>query len=159
MAGDLERFLQQAAERLRERAAQAQGASPNRPRQLPRQPVRQAERARQFEDEVVEAEIVDAQVLNPRELGPDPLSNIDTRPGLAQVISLADEKMADHVHDVFDHEVMHLSGASEALKKESDKNSQVTRREMQSSPLVDMLRNPETLRAAFLASEIFQRKF
>lgn len=156
MAGDLERFLQQAAERLAERVNQ--GAQQPARRQPPR-PVRQAERQPvQQEPEILEAEIVE-DIAHRRELGPDPLSNIDTRPGLAQEISLADEKMAGHLHEHLDHDIMHLRDASNAL--EASPASRVeSRRDYQDSvtPLVQMLRNPDTIRTAFIASILFERR-
>lgn len=165
MAGDLEKFLQQAAERLAQKVNQAQNP-PRRPSSppptTPPPRVRSAERAPpRFEPEIVEAEIIDS-LANRRELGPDPLSNIDTRAPLAREISLADEKMSDHLHEVFDHEVMHLKKASAGFsqsKSETDKSINLERREHSVSPLVDMLRQPATLRAAFIAGEIFKRKF
>lgn len=162
MAGDLEKFLQEAAERLAQRVNQSN--APAEKRKPPRQ-VRQSERA-PLEPELVDAEIVDAEIVssgNPRELGPNPLSNIDTRQSLAQEVGRADEKMAEHIQDVLDHDVGRLGDASDGFsgagKQSSSKiASQVDRREHMVSPLVDMLRRPETLRAAFIASEIFKRK-
>ncbi len=162
MAGDLERFLQQAAERLSEKVNQ--GQQPRRP-QRPQPPVRQAERAR-LDPDIVDAEIVEAEMVQPasrRQLGPDPLSDIDTRAPLAQQIGLADEKMAGHLQEAFEQEAPRLKQASNMLADgdgyESNDKSQVERRERSVSPLVDMLRQPQTLRAAFIASEIFRRKF
>ncbi len=163
MAGDLERFLQQAAERLKQKLEQAAPPAPPPP---PRAPVRQAERARPvLNAEVIDAEILDVQPVDrtERSLGPNPLSNLDTRPALAQQIGLADERMSGHVRDVFDHNVMGLKQASEALKGNSTNQtnirSEVTKRSHQVSPLVNMLRSSDTLRSAFIASEIFARKF
>ncbi|MEZ6137152.1 MAG: hypothetical protein R3C53_19865 [Pirellulaceae bacterium] len=158
MPSDLERFLQQAAERLKQKMEQGNAPSPTRPAQPIRPaPVRQAERAPpQFEPEIIDAEVID---LSRRELGPDPLSNIDTRPELAREINQADEKMSGHLHDVFDHSVSNLHSASAALSTNTGKGSELTIRKRQVSPLVDMLRQPESLRAAFIASEIFTRKF
>jgi hypothetical protein len=168
MAGDLERFLQEAAERLAQKVNQAQKPKQAaRPPQRPVQPpsVRRAERAPpRLDPEIVDAEIIEPYgTANRRELGPDPLSNIDTRPELAQVISNADEKMSGHLHDVFDHDVMALKQASSALTHnsggETDKKIDLQQRQRSVSPLVDMLRQPKTLRAAFIASEIFKPKF
>ena len=162
MAGELERFLQQAAERLAERVKQ--GQKPPRPvaKQLP---VRQAERTR-FAPDIVDAEIVEttnSEDLNRRELGPNPLSNLDTLPPLAQTISLADEKMASRVHEDLDHNLVQLRQASSALgparSPGTSVSSIVQRRTVAVSPLVEMLRDPKTIRAAFVASEIFHRKF
>ena len=175
MVSDIEKFLQQAAERLAQKANQGSNQGTRRPapkRPPPQSPrpshsVGQAERSRRpIHPEVVDAQVVEAEVVQPsrsvdRRRGPDPLSSIDTRPELAQVIDHADEKMADRVHQDLDHEMMHLSKASSAL--DSDQTGKeghgLTRHQYAVSPLVDMLRNPETLRAAFIAGEIFRRKF
>lgn len=180
MANDLERFLQQAAERLAEKVNQAQqpkqGARPQPPARAPaepRQDVRQEPRRltptpatlqrpapAQMEPNVVDAIVVET---NRREQGPNPLSKLDTRPGLAQEISNADEEMAEHIRQELDHDIMNLKDASLALSGSSNEashgRSKVSRRKHAVSPLIDMLRQPESLRAAFLASEIFRRKF
>ena len=164
MAGDLERFLQQAAERLKQKMEQG-----NKPRPAPQPtkqppPVRQAERVRQtLESAPVHGEIVEAKLAGQQpELGPNPLSNIDTRSHGPTDVDYADERMSGHLQEVFDHDVMQLQKASSALgggAGQSGKGSQVTTRQHDVSPLVQMLRNPATLRSAFIASEIFARKF
>ena len=152
MANDLEKFLQQAAERLAQKAGNRNAPSrpsnslPSATRNQPQPPVA----------EVVTAEVVESspQFGNLRESGPDPLSTIDTRPGLAQNISQADERMLDHVHQVFDHKLSNLKAASSSLRAQPalDNTPQPV------NPIVEMLRNPNTLRAAYIASEIFKRK-
>jgi hypothetical protein len=107
-------------------------------------------------------------------MGDDPLSSIDTRPSvahemrdhLAESISQTDERAAGRVHQVFDHDVSTLPSASNALKSNASKSSdqtstavEVNRRGRMSSPFLRMLRKPDTLRAAFIAGEIFRRKF
>ncbi|MEZ6076777.1 MAG: hypothetical protein R3C56_14275 [Pirellulaceae bacterium] len=113
-----------------------------------------------IEDEIVEAEVIET---SRREDGPNPLSSIDTRPGLAQAISQTDERMAGHMHDVFDHDVSKLRKPSAALKSsvkgETEKSIDLHRREQQVSPFIQMLRQPDSLKAAFIASEVFKRKF
>lgn len=165
MPSDLERFLQQAAERLAEKVNQAQGAKrPPAPR--PPRSVRQAERQR-LDPDIVDAEILDeeivppkvARVSNRRELGPDPLSNIDTRPGLAQKISQADERMQEHVQDQLDHDIVQLRDASQALtRNNTSTEAQSSSRTPKPHAIIGLLRNPDTLKAAFIASEIFKRK-
>ncbi len=163
MAGDLERFLQEAAERLAQKVNQGQPQKkPVRP-----QPIRQAERAR-IDPDILDAEIIEADAdpvptLVPREKGPDPLSSLDTRPPLAQSIDQADERMTAHIHGALDHRVVNLRASSPALQRggsmDDKRGSQVERRQRMVSPLMNMLRQPETLKAAFIASEIFKRKF
>ncbi|MCR9296049.1 MAG: hypothetical protein NXI32_25315 [bacterium] len=165
MPGDLERFLQQAAERLAEKVRQSEQASAAPPprRDAPKN-IRQAERAG-LED--LEPTAVDAVIVEPKSAqDTNPLSQLDTRhlerkvrPELAVEISLADEKMASHVQHVTSGDVVHLRDASSALQADRslDGRTQVRRRNLQVSPLVEMLRKPESLRAAFIASQIFDR--
>lgn len=159
MAGDLERFLQQAAERLKQKLEQANQPAPPPVNKPPT--VRQAERVRP----VIVAELADEEERRKRAdraLGPNPLSNIDTRPALAQQISQTDEKMAERLHEKFDHNVSQIKAASSAfdsVDRPITQSSGLRVRSKQASPMVKMLRNPDTLRSAFIASEIFSRKF
>ena len=170
MSSDLERFLQQAAERLAQKVSEsAQGNKPRRPAA----PIRQAERMPPNAD-VVEAKIVETRVLDSRirrELGPDPLSTIDTRPPLAKAIDDRDEQMSAHVHEVLDHQVSNLKKASSALASPPRMAAQVERQVQSTNeaieldrrsetvnPLIAVLRKPETLRAAFIVGEIFARR-
>lgn len=197
---ELEKFLQQAAERLAQKLNEVQqprqgqppkqaGGAGQRPRgnqpasnlppansppvagrPQPRRP--QSQRLSQTAMRTAErippqAEIIEAEILSnltPRELGPNPLSSLDTRPALAQQISQADERMSGHVRDVFDHQVSQLRAPSGALGQGAVQGNiqagvDLQRRQMDVSPLLKMLRQPQTLRAAFIASEIFKRKF
>ncbi len=153
MANDLERFLQQAAERLAQKAGN-RGAPAVRPSDSLPSAARQQSSHPPLA-EVVTAEVVDnsSRLSNLREAGPDPLSTIDTRPALAQSISQSDERMLDHVHQVFDHQISNLRAASSTLSAQSSPANRPTE-----SPIVEMLRNPNSLRSAFIASEIFKRK-
>lgn len=178
MSSDLERFLQQAAERLAKKVREAQQpAQPNqsaqeRPRRRnPQQPrsIRSAERRSQsleydsLDSDIVEAEIIEASPGDQRQQRRPKKSSIESRPRLAQQISQSDERMAGHVSDVFDHNVTKLRKASAALdptiRGETEKSIDLQRRQLDVSPLVNMLRQPDTLRSAFIASEIFKRKF
>ncbi|MCC6507576.1 MAG: hypothetical protein IT423_00605 [Pirellulaceae bacterium] len=164
MSNDLEKFLQQAAERL---AQKTSGRSPNRGSGRPSEPPSSGGRSRQRQPpvaEIISAEVVDdgARQSSLREAGPDPLSTIDTRPGLAQAISQTDERMVDHMHKTFDHELMHLKAASSTLRAQTPAQAQAISDDNLSratmTPLMAMLRDPATIRAAFIASEIFKRR-
>ena len=164
MAKDLEKFLKQAAERLADRVNESQGGrrKTQPAKNQPPRNVRQAERA-PLEAEILDAEIVDAA------LDSDPISDIDTRhldpkigrrPALAQEISRADEKMASHVQHVTGGDVVHIRDASSALQGASrDGKTTVRRRRQSVNPLINMLRHPDSLRSAFIAGEIFNRRF
>lgn len=166
---DLEKFLQQAAERLAKKLNEGQQPRPVRPpisQQQPAPSVRAAERLPPRHDpEIIEAELIETNRSRVRrEAGPNPLSTIDTLPELAQEISQADDRMKSHVKEVFDHEVSRLkltktTGQSKSTKVDINQATDLQRRKLDESPLVKMLRQPETLRAAFLISEIFKRKF
>ncbi|MEC8554410.1 MAG: hypothetical protein VXZ82_05300 [Planctomycetota bacterium] len=162
MAKDLEKFLQQAAERLAEKVKKGLNTPP--PKRNTQQPsqarppknVRRAERA-PIEAEVIEAELIDADLA-----GPDPISDIDTRhldpavshrPELAQRISQADERMSSHIHDVMDHEIVKIRKASNAL------DGKAPAKKAMGNAIVEMLRSPNSIQQAFIASQIFQRKF
>lgn len=181
---DLEKFLQQAAQRMKERqqgggqpaqqrppqqaqrppqAQQPQRTQQNRPPQS-RQPLRP-------QDRVLEAEIVEAQIVesNPRERGPDRLSNIDTRPRPGtDNVNMADERMASHVQQVFEHGVGQLSQKpaiqvnDPSAAPSDDRSNRKTEVQSQAKNvhwLTQMMRQPETVRALFIASEVFKRKF
>ncbi len=177
MANDLERFLQQAAERLAKKVNESKRGAPrqpgssgqknNPPRSTPSRPA-PTSMGRS------EPEIIEAVVLPPtnqrepvrREQGPDPLSTIDTRPQLAQEIDQADERMSDRLHDVFDHQISKLPQASTALsdtsRRRQDATSQTTevqQRAVVVHPIVALLRRPEAIKNAFVISEIFNRRF
>lgn len=164
MSNDLEKFLQQAAERLRDKMQQQQasgrsGKPPARPVAPPPPPPRPRE------------PLSESAMSADRERGSDPLSSIDTRPSvahemrphLAQEVSQADEKMAGHLQQVFDHKISNLRSASDALQEST---SAMTQPKPSAAPVIGkgaqflvMLRQPRTLQAAFLASEIFRRRF
>ena len=180
---DLEKFLQQAAQRMKERQqgggqpaqrpaqpAQrpAQAQQPQRPQQnrppQSRQPLRP-------QGQVMEAEIVDAQVVesNPRERGPDRLSNIDTRPRPGtDNVNMADERMASHVQQVFEHGVGQLSQkpaiqiTDPSAAPTDDRTNRKTEVQTQAKNvhwIAQMMQQPDTVRALFIASEVFKRKF
>lgn len=163
MADDLERFLQQAAERLANKMNQPQRQVPPPVKQ--KQPVRRAERQiPQYEPEIPDDEILEAELIPPSQLersaGPSRLSYIDTRPELAEEIGQTDERMVDHLHEVFDpsDNLLGRTAAEDKAMRKNNDVTDVTKRKHDSSPMVEMFRNPGTLKAAFIAGEIFRRK-
>ncbi|MFO1066502.1 MAG: hypothetical protein U0892_21800 [Pirellulales bacterium] len=159
MSNDLEKFLQQAAERLAQKSGSQRPIQSKRPTPANRPDAqRRVASPPTVSDEIVEARPVSERRL--REMGPDPLSTIDTRPALAQVIDQSDERMGDHVHQVFDHQLSQMRPSSGALQQVGRDPLDVasTNKQSSSTTLVKMLRNPETLRAAFIAGEIFNRR-
>lgn len=165
MSNDLERFLQQAAERLAQKANP--NARPNRVAPTPSNPPRQPPvGSRPPIAEVIEAEVLDDEARKRalRLQGPDPLSSIDTRPQLGQSIREGEERMGSHVHQIFDHELTHLRAASPSLAqsgqvKQTNQSTEVSTRKKAAHPLIATLNDPDTLRTAFILGEIFRRKF
>lgn len=168
MAGDLERFLQEAAARLAEKVNQgqakpqrAQRPDGQRPRAQP--PIRQVERNRRVleadsvDDAIVEAQLVDARTRRDSK----PLARIDNRSSLSGGIDQADERMADHVHDALDHELGRLGQKPLERNRNptlDEGRTDVMQRNYSISPLIDVLRKPDSLRAAFIVGEIFKRR-
>jgi|694.fasta_scaffold148119_3 hypothetical protein len=183
MSGNLEDFLRQAAQRRQQRSSS--GGQQGRPSQ--RQGSAQAyPRSSEFvEAEIVEAEILEPNTLEslaprlrgqasnssqasmPTSLPPPRLSSISE-------VDQADERMAKHVKEWMDHPVSHLSNSQITASKESptaatadetpnvvliDQSTNVQHRQQHKSPLVEILRNRESLKSAFIVSEIFTRKF
>ena len=107
---DLEKFLQQAAERMKERMREQQAGKPAPPRPAP---VRQRERAapRVEEPEILDAELVEARpVRQPVRQQSERFSAISQRkPPVTDNVDQADERMLEHMHQVFDHSLGQLS--------------------------------------------------
>ena len=173
---DLEKFLQQAAQRMKERqqqAAQPARPQPARPQQSQpsTQPPKPANRPplRPEKQNLPVAEIVEAEIVDstPREQGSNRLSNLDTRakPGTANV-SMADERMAERMHEVFDHTVGHLpktvgqaTVSTVVANQQTNRKIEVETQQQDIHWVTKLLQDPESLRSAFIASEIFQRRF
>lgn len=166
---DLEKFLQQAAERMKERTRQQQPGP--RPSDTSKQPIRQKERAapQVDEPEILDAELVDAAPAPKAKSLPRKLqSNIEKRKSpVSTNVDMADERMAQHLEQVFQHSVGQLGqqpinpGSRSTLGTGdlTNRSSEVDRREHMSSPLIEVLRQPENLKAAFIVGEIFRPKF
>lgn len=197
---DLEKFLQQAAQRMKERQQAAQQPArpatsqqqssqqssqqqppqaqrppqPQRPPQTQQQPSARPATKPQFRNderraagqqgEILEAQLVDHTL---RELGPNRLSNLDTRaaPGTTDV-SMSDERLTEHLQQTFDHTVGKLpKGANQAPVSTVVANEQTNRKievETQRQDVhwvSELLQHSESLRSAFIASEIFKRRF
>lgn len=172
---DLERFLQQAAERMKQRM-EGQGQAPQSAQQAlpkaqgkqPKQvPVRQAERADSTYaevEELVEAEIVEQPSV---QSSGKKFGNVSKRkPPVTSGVDQADERMAQRLQQKFDHSVGQIQqkaasrpAFSEARAEQTNQAQEVQRRQDSVSPLISMLRDPDSLKAAFIVSEIFRRKF
>lgn len=172
MSGNLEDFLRQAAQRRQQRST-GQSKQPPAARS-----VRQSERARPFEAEFIEPE-EEGESVTRRITQPSPVQTPSISPTIAprtakpsEVVDQADERMAKHVKDWLVHPVSQLNQANVTsgevvtativAPSEAPKSSQAIdtqHRLNEPHPLVSQLRNPNTLKAAFVAGEIFKRKF
>jgi hypothetical protein len=162
---DLEKFLRQAAERLKERLEEQQAGQQRQPRR--QKPIRQVERAApQIEEEILEAEISQpAQPPRVREKPPQKTQRIQRN---KKDVASADQRMTERVNQVFDHAVGQLSQRPKSSLPQptgfgsagqTGLSSEVDRREVLTSPLIQMLRHSDSLKAAFIVGEIFKRKF
>ncbi len=165
---DLEDFLRQAAERRRMKQA-GQGSSKQRgpanpPK--PRPPVIEPPKNDWSEPILLEAEVIEPIASG---IYADSLpSNIPSPQHLAKGIEQADEKMLGHVKDVFEHRVGKLGSKPKRPKPAKPKRESMSNEETAviRSPentvgkdLMQLLSNPKSIRAAFIASEIFGRRF
>jgi hypothetical protein len=182
---ELEKFLQQAAQRMKERLEEQQAAQ-RRTQRRPAAPVRQVERAapQYDDDEILEAELSDqpVPVAPPRPAPPKKrLSQLEERSerqrglqseqkssGASAGKQRAEERMAERLHQVFDHAIGQLGQRPKSSISaptifgspgQTGLSSEVDRRERATSPLIQMLKEPDSLRAAFIVGEIFKRKF
>ena len=180
---DLEDFLRKAAERRNQRQ---QGGNPNRSPSPPPQsqpaPVRQdlaSSQEEALEPEIIEPEVIEAVVIpkKPRPIAPAPQRISDTptaastrnKPAnLSPGVDQADEKMASHVKSALDHDLGKIDKRKKSQGKLSKKTESVTNQvtmvnrgqaNVVGEDLLAMLRQPQTLKTAFIASEIFKRKF
>lgn len=159
---DLEDFLRKAAERRKQKV---QGnASPSKPRPRPPSPppVPPPQRREPLIADSDYERQMQAQPLSPHSIG-QLRSNLPKQNHLAEVVDQADERMVDHVNQVFVHEVGHLAQGVKANEQQTvtDVETRVQRspENIVGKEVLKYLSNPQTIRAAFIASEIFQRKF
>ncbi len=181
---DLEDFLRKAAERRMQRqqgggASRPVAPSPN-PQSNQPPPLRQdlAPYEEILEPEILEPEIIEPVVIaKPVRPAPPPQQRISDTPTTASTrnrpsnvsagVDQADEKMASHVKSSLDHQIGKIDKRKKpgklAKKSESVTNeiTMVNRGQANivGEDLLSMLRQPQTLKTAFIASEIFKRKF
>jgi hypothetical protein len=161
---NLEDFLRQAAERRKQRERGGdRPAQQNRPPQMA-PPILEAEIVQ--EPEIIEPEIV-GEVASRQLKSFKP--KLEQKPRLATDVDQADEKIEEHLSNVFDRQV----GSLVKPKKPKGKGKQKAKQEeltataepiqpSKTNQLPDdvlaMLRNPKSIRAALITSEIFTRK-
>lgn len=148
MARDIEDFLRKAAQRR----AQAQQAA-NQARGGPQQPIqRQRPPAppNRDPDIVINAEVIDPQVVE------QPLGNqlSEGRTSLESRLEHTDEMVDAHIHEKFDHKLGSLTQQKKPTPGAHTSDSNINRT---ASKLIQLIREPESLRAAILLKEVLER--
>ena len=150
MPDDLEVFLRRAAQRRRQRTQPKIIVLDESAETRPARPVRAEVVPEAVTVEVVEAEVAQPAGLRARHLH----SELEERPQrdahLGEEVGLADDKMAAHLKDVFDHQV----GTLGEYETES-----VGEMASQTHPIAELLRNRQTMRQAIILSEILTPAF
>jgi len=155
--------MQQQVEQQRRAAQQQQQYAP------PAAPLRPAPSVRPA-PVVVEAEIVDDDDLVPAR---PPLSKVaqhvaqhlDTRAfeqraeRMADVTEQADERLGSHLHQTFDHRLGNISAGTQSITAAETPrvDDEVKARVAHSHPLLNMLRQPQSIRNAIILSELLER--
>ena len=166
---EIEEFLRQArGEKARQTPVQA---SPP-PRQANPAARAKPQPPRQFRPRVIEAQPVDRDIV-PGEgfgrsvsehvrdhIGKDSISTRDAH--LGESIESADERIEQHLEDVFDHDVGHLDHAvkvdtSIAEGTDALDNENVDKQSSEAKRIRQMLSSPDSVREVFIAAEILKR--
>ncbi len=174
---DLNDFLRQAAERRKQREQTSgrptQSSQPTQPVQSSPPQNRPTPPSRSREPQVVlDAEIVEV----PASFSVENRHLPKLRPAigdshLAQEVELADDKMRDHLKQVFDHSVGNLAPKKKPKPKSAtparpnttteaavSRSEELRIQEIMTKDIVSALRNPKSVRTAFVLTEILQRK-
>ena len=176
MADSMEEFLRRAAERRQARAKkESQQAAPPPP-QASIQRIQTRSRsadappplARPTRDRIDRIET--RPQMRSKQQSPRP--SLDSTPHLARSSSQADERMDAHLHETFEHQLGQFERAAKKPSAFATKSPrpgentysapQVERENTSdsiSNRVVAALRNPDSAKIAFIASEIFQRRF
>ncbi len=148
------------------RAAEKRGAGPAQPARRPGQPptpprpvreVRPARPPKPVIEEPIEVELVEvpstpvARRLGALEARDAANKAKSTAEALGHHIDLADERMAEHLHSVFDHQVGTLGHATKGVQ------AQKPLPQTSAAGLAAMIGDPVRLRQAILMNEILQR--
>lgn len=149
MSDDLEKFLQRAAQRRRQRVE-------------PSIVIIDEQNADVVEPEIVEPEIVRPSLASESvgdhvhsHIAPDPFG--DSTEEMGDNIEDAHQEMDDHIHEVFDHKLGNLR-----TQKVDDPHlisDDAAKQTFEAHWLADMLQNPETLRQAIVLNEIMTPAF
>ncbi|MEQ1827341.1 MAG: hypothetical protein ABL921_15395 [Pirellula sp.] len=165
MADDLEDFLKQAAQRR----AQKQQNKANRPPVAKPSPTPSVLRPT---PPSLSTSIPTAEVVENTPYKPSIGSLTQSLPAgqVSQNVDDADERMASHLSNVFEHEISHLRAASNKTQAKRPQDRPATLSESPSKPpetkstvnssnasLIKQLRDPQSLRMSIIAHEILKR--
>ncbi len=161
MARDIEEFLRKAAERRKQQGAAPPAASPSVPAQpSPARPAAAPQRANPPPRQAP----VEAEVVRPQRLGSGVAQHvrqhIDTKDivehvsHLGEEVAEADDKLEKRIHDKFDAGMGSLAGDRKTAGLVTPAAQAGT---VPPNELLNLLRNPRTLRQAILLSEILKR--
>lgn len=166
MADNIDDFLRRAAERRQQRAGKAAPSPP--PPQRSEPPPRQLKAS----PPPTEARQQVSEGPRPVQQPPAQLhSSIESRQALAQSVESADDVMREHLQNVFVHQLGNIPGKQQSssgpvTRSPKPDNLKPAERPAEEAPtaslaqlVVAALRDPQTTKIAFVASEIFKRRF
>lgn len=180
LADQIDAFLKQVQQAQQDQQDRARGkvrpqrAAPPQPAEMPGAPRRRPEPlAGPQQPEVVEAELIEPERVEPppvklrraarQQKSPPrhgrPPRAIPVERATAEPVDLADEKMAEHMQQVFDHEVGALADTSDAIHEKDaiKKGSPTVEIPTTAQAIRDMLAEPQSVRKAVILSEILRR--
>ncbi|MBC8352192.1 MAG: hypothetical protein H8E66_09385 [Planctomycetes bacterium] len=160
MAGDIEEFLKRAAQR------RAQQQPPR-----PQAPTPRAAPPRPRPAEILDAEIIDeVEIIEPHVFGESSVAEHvqdHMRSGvhderlshLGENVGRADDRMEDHLHEYFEHDLGQLGAKTAAAADSSlDDDSPGQQREIaKPTNYFELLANPDSIRQAIILNEILMR--
>ncbi len=164
MARDIEEFLRQAA--LKRQQQQNQGAAqPPRPAappprpvptQQPPRPIQQKKRVRKMGGQPTQpaAQRPPESVADHVRRRLDTSSLVDHAQQLGSEVALADDKLEARLHEKFDHEVGTMGAYAGASISQGQRDAAAR---LSPDRLLDLLKNPNSLRQAIIVAEILKR--
>lgn len=165
---DVEDFLKRVAQMRAEAQARAnqQRQQPRpAPKPVPKPPQRQTPPARAIEPlrpQLVQADVVEAELAergdgvarHVREHLRGAESIAEHTRQLGAEVDQADDKLAAHLHEVFDHQLGHLKKTTGQSESTPDRTAE---QGLTPDSIARLLRSPTSARDALILAEIFQR--
>lgn len=162
MSDEIQEFLRRAAQRRAQQKLQGMQPPAPSPPQAPKPEKRQQRKSKPLpsDDDVVDAEIASrplSKVAREVEADLDTRSFQQRADRLGDVPEQSDERMQQHLHEKFDHQLGRLGSGTKSVTDQVSPDGPMSI-SAAPHPLLEQLANPQSLRAAFIFSEIFQRK-